>query len=272
VTSGFDLELGMTGLELSADSLASIARGGIAFITPQSDRDEDQVQTGDVFPLHEKVDQEWIESASAVNLLSRELPEVGRIEAAWKQKSFGFTRRVEARGSALLVREEGSAVVLAPADLSVMPDEAIEGTFQLTYGSQSSEFALEPLADQALVQDERIQEIARLPVDLNLMPATGGIAGDRIRIPVSPEDCFAVRSSWHRDQDSAVVIEMIGKHELRADDGVWAVSNSNLNREMWHGAVVIASHDESMIGMLVVVDDMPMIVPVSPLDAPTSTY
>ncbi len=69
-------------------------------------------------------------------------------------------------------------------------------------------------------------------------------------------------------RDSAVVIEMIGKHELRLNDGVWTVSNSNLNREIWHGAVVIASQDESVIGMLVVVDDLPTIVPVSPLDAP----
>ncbi len=206
VTSGFDFELGMTGFELSADSLASIARGGIGFITPQGDGEEEPVQPGDVFTLHEKLDQDWIASASAVNLLSRELPEVGRIEATWKQKSFGFTRSGQATGSALLVRDDGSAVVLVPADLSVIPAEAIEGTFQLTYVSRSAEFTLEPLdaktpdTSETLVQDQRIHEIARLPVDTNLTPEIGGIAVDRIRIPVSPEDCFAVRSSWHSDQ------------------------------------------------------------------------
>ena len=277
VTSGFDLELGMTGFELSADSLAAIARGGIGFITPQGDGDDEQVQPGDVFTLHEKVDQGWIASASAVNLLSRELPEVGRIEAAWKQKKFGFTRSALATASALLVKDDGLSVVLAPADLSVIPTEAIEGTFQLVYISPSAELTLEPTAAEApvagetRVQDSRIRQIARLPVDSNLTPVTGGIAVDRIRIPVSPEDCFAVRSSWHSEQDSAVVIEMIGKDELRADDGFWVVSNSNLNREIWHGAVVIASQDESMIGMLVVVDDLPTIVPASPLDVPAST-
>lgn len=305
VTSGFDLQLGMTGVELSADSLASIARGGIGLITPDADRNDQVssgntgVQAGDVFTLHPSVNDQWVSSASAINLLLRPIPEIGRLKATWKQKTFGFTRDVEATGSGLLIRDDESAVLLLPADLATIPERAIEGSFELVYTCNEDQLNITPQIlstsqvlstsqaevvsrdspqgqesiSEPIERDPRDAHLIRLPLNAERIEGFSPISVDRLRIPVSPEDCFAVKGARHGqsgrgDADAAVVLQMIGKHQLQAEDGVWRIFNDSLNREIWHGAAVIASDDEKVIGMLIVEEGLPSIFPLSPLDVP----
>lgn len=64
VNSGIGLDLGLTGIHLNAESLTSVAVGGIAFITPVVDDDEKAdskpVAENDRFVLHDKVDEDWL--------------------------------------------------------------------------------------------------------------------------------------------------------------------------------------------------------------------
>lgn len=271
VTSGFQLDLGMSGLELSADSLASIARGGIAFITPGGDVDSagDSVQPGEVFTLHDKPEEAWTESASAIHLLKQPTPRVGRVQAEWARKVLGFTRRHQTAASAIVIAGNASATLFFPADLTEIPEDAIEDSFQWSYRSSKGQTALPPLAETTATSEGDLQQqIFRLPMDLQQVPASDRVPENRVRVPVSPEDGFAVRNSGQGEDDSLVVLEMIGRDQWRQrDDGTWLIANGNLNREIWHGAVVIASQDEKVIGMLVVVDDLPAIVPL-PLPTP----
>lgn len=69
-SSGIDVGFGLTGLKLNTDSLATIARGGIAFITPNSSnpKDLEPPENDWIFKLHEKVDEDWIEDAATIEL------------------------------------------------------------------------------------------------------------------------------------------------------------------------------------------------------------
>jgi hypothetical protein len=224
-----------------------------------------------LFVLHPKVNPDWIETASAVNLLSRDPPEVGHVEASWKQKSLGFTRNVSAQGSAILVRSDDAAYALMPADLARVPQEAIDGSFSLVFRDRTTDIPLQPLSLDQLARhglvDSKIADIARVPVEASLSVSTSALSTDRLRLPVGPEDAFAVRRSAQSD-DSAVVIEMIGREQILVQNNVWSLTELNLNREIWHGAAVVACEDERVIGMIVVMDRIPAIIPISPLHLP----
>jgi hypothetical protein len=147
--------------------------------------------------------------------------------------------------------------------LAVLPEAAIEGTFRLRYRSKAGEFELPPLADRPPGPQDLGNKVFSYPIDVKAIPASDRIPASRLRIPVSPEDGFAVRSSGFGENADAVVLEMIGRDQWRAGEkGQWIVANANLNREIWHGAAVIASQDERVLGMLIVVDDLPTIVPI----------
>ncbi len=92
VTSGIHMGLDVTGFKFSTDSFSTIARGGIAFITPGPSATAVEVQPGDVFTLHEKAEDRWIESAIALNLLEHKPPPMATVAASWKQKHFGISR------------------------------------------------------------------------------------------------------------------------------------------------------------------------------------
>jgi paraquat-inducible protein B len=256
VTSGIHMGLDVTGFEFDTESFATIARGGIAFITPGPVAANDEVQPGDVFTLHEKRDDAWIEAATALNLMELEPPPLAMLVASWKQKHFGISRSHETRASALTVATGDGATVLVPVDLATPPSEALEGSYQLqyTWGEQTSELGTSPKMDSALA-------IAVVPLASDQVNPASLLSRDRIRTPEGPEDCFAVRKSWRSDTDSAVMIEMIGKHELSVDGDFWRTTNTKLSRDLWHGAAVIASGDEKVIGMLVVLKDGPIVAP-----------
>jgi hypothetical protein len=59
------------------------------------------------------------------------------------------------------------------------------------------------------------------------------------------------------------VIELIGRQTIVAADDGWSVVTGDFRRDIWHGAAVISSRDECLIGVLVVVDDQPKIIPLS---------
>lgn len=69
-SSGVDVDFGIRGFHLSTESLTALAKGGVSFITPkQRDGSEQQhVQSGHVYELHEKLDEDWLEDALSIEL------------------------------------------------------------------------------------------------------------------------------------------------------------------------------------------------------------
>lgn len=270
VTSGVHMGLKMSGFELETESFATIARGGIAFITPGPVDPEDRVQAGDVFTLYEKRDDDWIDDATAVTLMELRPPPMAVVIATWKQKIFGITRSHEARSSALTVATPAGLAVLLPTDVATPPSDAIEGSFQLQYTWEALTAELKPIVaeeTEPTVDEETSMPITAIPFTHEGMSRAGLLAEQRIRAPQDPEECFAVRRSWSSDHDSAVVIEMIGRHQLHPERGVWQVDNTNLLSEIWQGAAVIASQDEKVIGMVVISDAGVVVAPLPQTDS-----
>ncbi len=256
VTSGVHMGFDVTGFEFSAESLSTIVRGGIAFITPGPSSTAASVHPGDVFTLHEKPDDHWVESATAVNLFDLEPPPMAMVAASWKEKFFGISQSRISRASALTIATAGGAAVLLPADLAQPPADATEDSYSLAYVTETGEHALDLSA-----MTSSTPEIAMVLLSGVQLSRSSLLSSDRIRSPEGPEDCFVIRKSWRSGSDSAVVTESIGKHELSVDEAVWRSTSSKLSRDVWHGAAVVASQDEKVIGMLVVSDDGPVVAP-----------
>lgn len=256
VTSGIQMGFDVTGFEFSAESLSTIARGGIAFITPGPSASGAAVQPGDVFTLHEKLDDQWVESATAVNLFHQQPPPMAIVTAAWKEKFFGITQSRLAHASALAIATVDGFALLLPADLAAPPAEAIEDSYRLTYVSQTNEYPLD-----VSTATNPTSEIAMVSLDGIQLTGSSLLSASRIRSPPNPEDCFVIRKSWRSGSESAVVTESIGKQELTEGDAIWRCTNSKLSRDLWHGAAVVASQDEKVIGMLVVSADGPVVAP-----------
>lgn len=260
VTSGIQMGFDVTGFELTTDSLASVARGGISFMTPGPDpRNQGAVRPGDVFTLHREMEDEWLESATAIDLLDMQPPPVSTVVSTWNQKRFGINRQQQRHASAITVASSEGATVYLPADLVRAVTDVSDESGQVEYRWGRDEVLL----DASNWEDDPTRKIAKLSLGRERISALALVDSERLRDPIEAEDCFAIRRSWHSEEETAVVLEMIGKDELLKGDGGWRCTNDRLSRDVWHGAAVISSSDERVIGMLVVEDHLPLLVPLN---------
>ncbi|GAA4452553.1 MlaD family protein [Novipirellula rosea] len=269
VTSGVQMGLDVTGFEFSAESLTTIARGGIALMTPgtavtKTAATGDDVQPGDVFTLHRRRDDAWLESAMPLNLLSHSPPPMAAVVATWKQTYFGITRTRSDHAACLAVplSDHGQGI-LVPSDLIANKANAVEGSYQLTYRGNNAESVLD-----APVSPESPDGISVFQLAENAVSSKQVVAADRMRIPQGPEDCFAV-SRRSGDGESDVVIEMIGAEQLTVSGARWNCSEARFSREVWHGAAVISSRDEKVIGVLLINEKGVQIAPLANLPSGT---
>lgn len=250
--SGIQMGLDLSGFELNAESLATIAKGGIAFITPQS-TDSREVRSGDVFTLHRKREDDWVTDAIPVNLMQLDAPPTETVVAKWKQKHFGIPRSHSRIASGLVVASEQGTRILVPADM-VHVTEAEQDSLTLTAGNEEATLTIPAVNER---------DVEQLLVAINLPDAlqvSDILSPARHRSADAVEDCFAVRRT-QQDAKKTVVIEMIGREQLQAHQGIWRCNNTHLTSETWHGAAVVSSSDEKVIGMLVVSDEGPLVVP-----------
>ncbi|MEM9304411.1 MAG: MlaD family protein, partial [Pseudomonadota bacterium] len=128
-TSGVQLDVGVTGVELSADTLDEIARGGVAFITPGgAPGADDEIRAGEVFTLHPRPRSAWIDDSEPMPLLRADPPSIVSVASRWQQKYFGLTRNRETVASGIPVRVDREVKVLLPADLLAAFEHAIDQT------------------------------------------------------------------------------------------------------------------------------------------------
>jgi paraquat-inducible protein B len=112
--SGVQFDLGIKGVQLSIDSLASWIRGGIAFATP--DQPGARVVTGYRFTLANEPAREWLgwQPRIAVGQSGvgdrRDLPKPVRVAATWKASWLGLYRRQSAQTWGLVL-DDGKLLV-----------------------------------------------------------------------------------------------------------------------------------------------------------------
>ncbi len=115
---GVDVKVGLQGLELSADSLASILIGGVSLATPPEAGTP--VSSGRRFACEPRPEEEWLEwtpqlpVGNAASGIKPPLPV--RVSLEWAERSFGFRRQRSRSGWALLLSDGRLVGILGPAD------------------------------------------------------------------------------------------------------------------------------------------------------------
>ena len=247
VTSGVDLDVGLTGIHMNAESLATVARGGVAFVTPDDETSNEQaapVEPGRVFRLHAELEQDWLDSAAGIGLIDvNVLPSTVRLAADWQQKRFGFADRIDVRrhGSALVVEVPDGLALIAPASLLVRPGAAIDDSFRVAMIGNRQEGV--PL-DAALVADAPTRSLGPLRVilltesDLPVQAASRTV----LRVPDEPEDAIVVRRQPGGGNSAPMLMNIAGN--------IWHVDAIDASPDIWLGAPVLAVRDMKVIGLL----------------------
>ena len=229
-TSGLDVKVGFGGMRLDADTLATIAAGGVAFATPA---DGEPVANGHRFKLQEAAAAEWlawrprVPLGSALLDANQPLPKP-ILATARRQRRFGLGQSLQ---QAWVVGLD-NGVVIGPADIlaPTKPDTVLDLAGQ-TY----------PLIQ---ANDEDLREIATLslpdpwPEQLDRWPAA------RLRPLAAGEDLLLLGGT------SALTMPVAGAR-LQQRGEVWQVEESLRLDPKWHGACVIAIKDGCLVGILI---------------------
>ncbi|MCA9257637.1 MAG: MCE family protein [Planctomycetales bacterium] len=240
--SGIDIKLGLGGLELDAETLATIAAGGVALATPGEPGSA--VTTGHRFDLSKSPKEEWLRWQPHLAIGSAVLPPDAPMpqpvmSARQAVGGFHVFGRTQQRGWVL--RVEGDRA-LGPADLLATDAEcALE--------AWGEEF---PLTEEGLISTGQIAVRTLTPKS----PTTAPWQASRMRVPDAPEDVVVTCGS-----DNLTMT--LAKQRLEPSDEGWRVDDSTPCDEGWHGAVAVAVRDGALVGVLVYHDGKASIVPLS---------
>ncbi|MGB4709340.1 MAG: MlaD family protein [Fuerstiella sp.] len=241
VNSGFAVDVGLTGIKLNAESLATIVQGGVSFISPPDGTSKEVVRNGHVFVLADAVDKEWLKSAANIPLVDFPLPETVLVKGEHKTSLLGFQRSKEFTQTGLLVSDSSKSMLLTSA-ISVEDDETALPDFQLLINE----------AEPLLVSGKR-KDDCQSPISGMLQVEVSGISGTlgwaAFRTPNSPEDCLIVRSAVI-DGKSTPLIQTIDFEQLQLFEDNWSIHLEDADLSEWQGAPVIAMADGKIIGFL----------------------
>ena len=255
-TSGVDVQFSISGgLSLTAESLETIARGGVSLLTIESGGKP--VEPGHVFVLHPKAEKEWMEQARNVRSNEIELYGALPLTSTWKKKSLlGTGSRSQSFNGIPYRSASGETLVLIPADAVTEPENAVSQTLRIGVTGKD-EPDIDPATAARPFSDERCVSLA-LPGNLNYSPLR---PLDVLRQTDELEDCLAVRGTWQSADKLTYVHYSIEKQELNDD---WQINNFRGDRDLWHGAPVLSSLDGKLIGILLVEKNKAQIVRLLP--------
>ena len=234
--SGVDVSVGFSGFQFTADTLTSIAQGGVAFATPAEPGPT--ANTGQRFLYAKSPQEEWlawqprIAATDAALPDGTQLPVPQRAVARWVERSFGF-RRDRERAGWLLLLSNGN--LLGPADV-LLPTENALGPILLEIAGQ-----------ELVLTADRTQRLGSLatfrPTDFKIDGVTAWKSGSVRSDAGDSEDCLAVTDS----QSPPVPI---AASSLVAHNNTWEVRSATGLTAAHHGAAVISVKDGRLIGLL----------------------
>lgn len=267
-TSGLGIDAGFTGFSLKAESLTTIARGGVSFITPAGEGNSAAVPPGHVFTLHAEEEDDWLDTASTVSLIEFQPPPTVMLRATWKHKTLGFTRTGQRNAHAVLLAGDGEPTMLvAPASATEQPQDALPDSWRLEL--------LAPGVAEPLVQLPPDVELHSTETGLvtasvrSSVPAQRTIPVTRVRQPGEPEDCCLVRSvSGETGPDS--MIHSLSRTALSPSGSGWQVDSEGVDLDDWHGAAAVAMRDGALLGLFLVGETGARVVAMPASQAPES--
>ncbi|MCA9085476.1 MAG: MCE family protein [Planctomycetaceae bacterium] len=263
VTSGFGMDISLTGIKVNADSLTTIARGGISVITPVGES-ETPVASGHMFAIGDAPDQEWLNAAS-VPLVEFSLPETVMLRGTIRTSLLGIPRRQTFSQQALVIQTSNGAVLWTASQplFDAVADDSSEDTQGVPEGLQlTASGRNERSLDEIAVASGLRNDNGAVEIPLREWSGPSVRAAD-LRSAVEPEECLLVRSSSAAGKTSAV-IHAIDLPDLQQQSGHWQIIDAETDFSAWHGSPVAAMVDGKIIGMVLSFEGGPVIVPWQP--------
>lgn len=237
----FDLRWG-SGLQVDIESLETVARGGVAMLTVGNGGKP--VRPGQLFSIVATPETEWSEQANQVDMAKTDLLRAAvSAKATWAEKGRFFgTVNKSLTFVATHVRTNETDFLFLPEDAFRAPQKTIDGSFsvQLVDG----ELAID--GDKMISIKSKL--IGRIPLGKNSPLTNRPFFTTEFRHPEKPENCMAVRREGSGDEGTFLHLS-INANEIGED---WQVKSFDGDRNVWHGAPIIAESDGKLLGFLLV--------------------
>jgi paraquat-inducible protein B len=238
-TGGLEVNLALTeGLTIEMDSLRSLVIGGIALATPTEAGP--LVEDGRRFYLHEQPHEDadsWhpslaIGDADIPLPAAAPRPPLVRATLRWRE---GKVFKSKERLDAWLLPVTGG--LMGPADLLVVPEDAIDGSAVLELLGR--DYPLETVPEWVK------RGVAFLPIavpGIEIMPRSAFAS------EAEAQDCLAYASA------EAPPLA-ISTARFTAEAKGWRIDSDLLIEESWHGAAVFGRDDGCWIGVLLISEE-----------------
>lgn len=249
--SGWRLEIGLTGVEIEAETIPQMLVGGIEIATP--DEAGEMVSTGHRFELHDRPESEWLTWSPSLGfgigrseLLGR-FPPPQRIALRWQVRRFGFRTNEQRLGWCLPLDDQ---TLLCFQEQVVAPETTLAGTSLIEIAGQSlheeTDYELEMKSSPETNTDKNNSRLVRvrlknpLPKAIPLWPAS------RVQfdsMPTSVQNVVIIR-----DRVQASI--NIDASRLSVAGNRWLIDESiDLNEDI-HGLPVLDIETQNVIGFV----------------------
>jgi paraquat-inducible protein B len=248
--SGFGLRFGIQGFELDAETLATIAAGGVALATPDSPGQ--RVATGHRFELEKSARDEWLRWRPRLAIGSASLPD----DFVFPQPTLGVSSEESTLAVLGLNRRRGwllaldSQTLLGPADLLTV-DEGDDHQRTLEVWGQSIPLNREGVSAEGALALRTIAAEnfkAEHPWPVRKIHFGADLTSDFPEVIVT---CGSDNLTMPLTAD-----------RLTAEQGRWRVDPGFPLDETWHGACVMSAKEGKLFGFVIQGEEAMEIVPI----------
>ena len=235
--SGIDLRFGLKGFEFDAETLSTIAAGGVALATP--DEPGPRVATGHRFELSKSPREEWLEwqpqLAIGVAALGDDMQLPAPVLAVCRGEGrFSFFHRATQRGW-LLPLDSGK--LLGPADMLV--DSSEKRQELEIWGSTI------PLPKEGVVEQGKL---ASRTITAELLPVESPWPVARIK-HIGSQEHLPEKLIITCGSDNQTFL--LDAKQASKSAGHWQIEPQTPLDASWHGACVVSASDGYLVGIVV---------------------
>ena len=247
-TSGLDVKIGLGGIELDAETLATIAAGGVSFATPNSPGK--RVATGHRFSLYNKPREDWVDWQPRIAIGTASLP----VGAETPRPLLGNRRQQGALGAIGAGKQRGWLLPLS--------DGRLLGPANMLVVAEDDAYVIEVSGaeyDLPLSESVALGLLASCDQPQQLRTKVSGWPVAMLRAATQPEQVIITCGS--DDTTIPIAVERLSLIE-EAERVYWRVDPSVPLDGSWHGASVVAAADGMVVGVLVRTEGDARIVPI----------
>lgn len=243
--AGVDVDFSLgKGLSVDTESLATLAQGGISFLTINNGGDP--ISPGHIFKLFDKAEDEWLLAANQVAATNIELGGVTTLVKSWRQKGLLGKRRRDLAFNGVPVVSQNKHCLIVPAEAISRPAKAVDDQVEFLMLTKKAGQDISALAvgAQALANQVELSKVS-----FSQAPELDWRNQDTdFRQPEYPEDVFAVRATIE-DGKLVYLHYFIDKTSLHDD---WTLPTFDGDEQLWHGSPVMSAKDGKVLGVLFV--------------------